>query len=140
MPSRDTPVDSSYLTGKSGFNSFFGYRKAIEYKCYIIATSFGRLFFEHKYDGSSAGTVIIVFTWSLHCEVLINRVRKGGEDGFKGSKPTTDYCETKTCVEEAPPAPTLMGWKELYLKEDWWAIYLGIGLMLFTLIAFSHGQ
>jgi hypothetical protein len=20
-----------------------------------------------------------------------------------------------------------MGWKELYLKEDWWAIYLGLG-------------
>ncbi len=49
----------------------------------------------------------------------------------------TDYCETKTCAEEAPPAPAFMGWKELYLKEDWWAIYLGIGLMLITLIAFS---
>ena len=55
-------------------------------------------------------------------------------------QPTTDYCETKTCADEAPPAPTLVGWKELYLKEDWWAIYLGIGLMLFTLIAFSLGS
>jgi len=33
-----------------------------------------------------------------------------------------------------------MGWKELYLKEDWWAIYLGIGLMFFALIAFSMGS
>lgn len=23
-----------------------------------------------------------------------------------------------------------MGWRELYLKEDWWAIYLGIGIIL----------
>ncbi|SPF34962.1 conserved membrane hypothetical protein [Syntrophobacter sp. SbD1] len=55
-------------------------------------------------------------------------------------KPTTDYCETKVCADETPPAPVLMGWKELYLKEDWWAIYLGIGLMFFALIAFSMGS
>ena len=55
-------------------------------------------------------------------------------------KPTTDYCETEVCVEEAPPAPTPMGWKELYLKEDWWAIYLGIGLMLVTIIAYFLGS
>ena len=39
---------------------------------------------------------------------------------------------------EAPPAP--MGWKQLYLKEDWWAIYLGIGLMLFSIISFRMGS
>ncbi|MGO9620189.1 MAG: YeiH family protein [Desulfobaccales bacterium] len=39
-----------------------------------------------------------------------------------------------------PPPPSQMGWKELYLKEDWWAIYLGIGLMLLTLIAFLMGS
>ncbi len=33
-------------------------------------------------------------------------------------------------------APLPMGWRELYLKEDWWAIYLGIGLMVLTLIFF----
>ena len=33
-----------------------------------------------------------------------------------------------------------MGWRELYLKEDWWAIYLGIGLMLGTLTAFLLGS
>jgi len=42
--------------------------------------------------------------------------------------------------EEAPLAPTPMGWKELYLKEDWWAIYLGIGLMLVTIIAYFLGS
>ncbi len=58
----------------------------------------------------------------------------------KNKKPVTDYCETKECVDEMPSAPSHMGWKELYLKEDWWAIYLGIGLMLGTLIAFLLGS
>jgi uncharacterized integral membrane protein (TIGR00698 family) len=58
----------------------------------------------------------------------------------KEKESATDYCETKECVDEAPPAPSHMGWKELYLKEDWWAIYLGIGLMLVTLIAFLSGS
>ena len=52
----------------------------------------------------------------------------------------TDYCETKECVDEMPAAPSHMGWKEMYLKEDWWAIYLGIGLMLITLIAYASGS
>ncbi|MBE0425489.1 MAG: putative sulfate exporter family transporter [Nitrospirae bacterium] len=30
-----------------------------------------------------------------------------------------------------------MGWKELYLKEDWWAIYLGLGIV-FAAIAFFY--
>lgn len=32
-----------------------------------------------------------------------------------------------------------MGWKELYLKEDWWAIWLGVGLMLFAIAMFQGG-
>ena len=31
-----------------------------------------------------------------------------------------------------------MGWKELYLKEDWWAIYLGLGIVIVA-IAFFYG-
>src|SRR5208282_5679853 len=58
----------------------------------------------------------------------------------KEKESATDYCETKECVDEAPPPSSHMGWKELYLKEDWWAIYLGIGLMLVTLIAFLLGS
>ena len=58
----------------------------------------------------------------------------------RDKKSVTDYCETKECADEAPSAPTQMGWKELYLKEDWWAIYLGIGLMLIALIAFATGS
>jgi uncharacterized integral membrane protein (TIGR00698 family) len=33
-----------------------------------------------------------------------------------------------------------MGWKELYLKEDWWAIYLGLGIVAATLISFYVGS
>ena len=33
-----------------------------------------------------------------------------------------------------------MGWKELYLKEDWWAIYVGFGIALLCLIAFLNGS
>ena len=36
--------------------------------------------------------------------------------------------------------PKTMGWKELYLKEDWWAIYLGIGIVFVSLIAFLNGS
>ncbi|HEX8949737.1 MAG TPA: putative sulfate exporter family transporter [Dissulfurispiraceae bacterium] len=36
--------------------------------------------------------------------------------------------------------PAAMGWKELYLKEDWWAIYLGIGIVFVSLIAFLNGS
>lgn len=36
---------------------------------------------------------------------------------------------------EEPKKP--MGWRELYLKEDWWAIYLGLGIV-FAAIAFFY--
>ncbi len=32
-----------------------------------------------------------------------------------------------------------MGWKELYLKEDWWAIYLGLGIILVAYFFFASG-
>lgn len=32
------------------------------------------------------------------------------------------------------------GWKELYLKEDWWAIWFGIGLMAIAIILFNNGS
>jgi uncharacterized integral membrane protein (TIGR00698 family) len=58
----------------------------------------------------------------------------------KDSKPTTDYCETKNCADEAPRAPTRMGWKELYLKEDWWAIWLGLGIVIVAYLFFTGGS
>ena len=39
-----------------------------------------------------------------------------------------------------PPAPTHMGWKELYLKEDWWAIWLGLGIVIVAFLFFASGS
>ncbi|MGB6063284.1 MAG: putative sulfate exporter family transporter [Desulfomonilaceae bacterium] len=58
----------------------------------------------------------------------------------RDQKPTTDYCETKTCADEVPVVPTRMGWKELYLKEDWWAIWLGLGIVLVAFFFFAGGS
>ena len=33
-----------------------------------------------------------------------------------------------------------MGWKELYLKEDWWAIYLGLGIVIAAISFFYSGN
>lgn len=33
-----------------------------------------------------------------------------------------------------------MGWKELYLKEDWWAIYLGLGIIAVAYLFFVNGS
>ncbi|MGC8685754.1 MAG: putative sulfate exporter family transporter, partial [bacterium] len=33
-----------------------------------------------------------------------------------------------------------IGWKELYLKEDWWAIWLGMGIILVAIIFFISGN
>jgi len=43
-------------------------------------------------------------------------------------------------VSPGPAPATSMGWKELYLKEDWWAIYLGIAIVIVSLIAFYNGS
>lgn len=39
---------------------------------------------------------------------------------------------------EEPKKP--MGWKELYLKEDWWAIYLGLGIIFTAIFFFFTGN
>jgi uncharacterized membrane protein YadS len=33
-----------------------------------------------------------------------------------------------------------MGWKELYLKEDWWAIWLGLGIVIVAYLFFASGS
>jgi uncharacterized membrane protein YadS len=32
-----------------------------------------------------------------------------------------------------------MGWKELWLKEDWWAIWLGLGIIIVAYLFFANG-
>src|SRR5215471_9184005 len=34
---------------------------------------------------------------------------------------------------------TSSGWKELWLKEDWWAVWLGLGIVLIGLVLFRYG-
>lgn len=41
--------------------------------------------------------------------------------------------------EQAQPAAP-MGWKELYLKEDWWAVWLGIAIMAAAILLFNNGS
>lgn len=36
--------------------------------------------------------------------------------------------------------PERRGWKELYLKEDWWAVWLGFALMVFAILLFQAGS
>jgi uncharacterized integral membrane protein (TIGR00698 family) len=46
----------------------------------------------------------------------------------------------------APPvsiqhhAARLSGWRELWLKEDWWAVWLGLGIVLVAYALFAHGH
>jgi uncharacterized membrane protein YadS len=37
-------------------------------------------------------------------------------------------------------ASARMGWKELYLKEDWWAIWLGLGIVVVAYLFFASGS
>ena len=36
--------------------------------------------------------------------------------------------------------PVKLGWQSLYLKEDWWAIWIGIGLMVIAILLFNQGS
>lgn len=37
------------------------------------------------------------------------------------------------------PAQLTSGWRELWLKEDWWAIWLGLGLVLASCLVYAQG-
>ena len=36
--------------------------------------------------------------------------------------------------------PERRGWSELYLKEDWWAVWLSFALMVFAIVLFQAGS
>ena len=43
------------------------------------------------------------------------------------------------CHAECSSGVSKAGWRELRLKEDWWAIYLGLGLVIVGVILFANG-
>jgi uncharacterized integral membrane protein (TIGR00698 family) len=47
--------------------------------------------------------------------------------------------ETTLAAPVGRPATNSVGWRELWLKEDWWAIWLGLGLVIAALVAFTSG-
>ncbi|MDE2089074.1 MAG: putative sulfate exporter family transporter [Gammaproteobacteria bacterium] len=49
--------------------------------------------------------------------------------------------ETKDAWNESGEGKRVrhLGWKELYLKEDWWAIWLGLGMMIAAIVVFAGG-
>ncbi len=42
--------------------------------------------------------------------------------------------------EGTPQRVQSMGWRELWLKEDWWAIWLGLGIVLVAYLFFANGS
>ncbi|RME68523.1 MAG: putative sulfate exporter family transporter, partial [Nitrospirae bacterium] len=42
--------------------------------------------------------------------------------------------------EGGAPKTEHMGWKELWLKEDWWAVWLGLGIVIVAYIFFASGS
>jgi uncharacterized integral membrane protein (TIGR00698 family) len=42
-------------------------------------------------------------------------------------------------MESQEPQVKSVGWKELYLKEDWWAIWIGLGIVVVAALFFANG-
>ncbi len=55
-------------------------------------------------------------------------------------QPDARQHETNRDTQQEPKTAPRMGWKELYLKEDWWAIYLGLGIVLVAYLFFANGS
>lgn len=45
----------------------------------------------------------------------------------------------ETSVGGVAPRQSTTGWRELWLKEDWWAIWLGLGIVAIGLVLFANG-
>ena len=47
---------------------------------------------------------------------------------------------TRADLVPAGAAPAASPWRELFLKEDWWAIWLGLGIVLTAYLFFVSGS
>lgn len=45
-----------------------------------------------------------------------------------------------TPIRTEPVSAPARGWRELFAKEDWWAIWIGLGLVIAAVAAFSAGS
>jgi uncharacterized integral membrane protein (TIGR00698 family) len=45
-----------------------------------------------------------------------------------------------TATEKSFARPRISGWNELWLKEDWWAIWIGLGLVIVAYVLFANGD
>lgn len=45
--------------------------------------------------------------------------------------------ETST---ENPAPPSQLGWRELWLKEDWWAVWIGLLFVVTALVLYNSGS
>ena len=69
-----------------------------------------------------------------HCATAIASVL-GGELVVQKQK-----TRRTAAVPKAEPVPTdTHGWDELWRKEDWWAIWLGLGIVLIAIVAYLAG-
>jgi len=46
---------------------------------------------------------------------------------------------SRTDVEARSSEPLSVGWRELWLKEDWWAIWIGLGIVIVGYFLFAQG-
>jgi len=47
---------------------------------------------------------------------------------------------TSNKTETAAVTPPLSGWQEFWSKEDWWAVWLGLGIVMLAYLFFSNGS
>jgi len=52
---------------------------------------------------------------------------------------TISRSDTQFARGARPASPSGSGWSELWLKEDWWAIWLGLGIVVAGVLLFANG-
>jgi len=55
-------------------------------------------------------------------------------------KPTNHVGIVSEVTTEDTVSPSAPGWKELWSKEDWWAVWLGLGTVIIAYAFFKGGS